>query len=300
MLLCFDIGGSEIKPGLASSSRAVKALPPFPTPGDDYAGFLHRLAALSALHDVAALSISLTGVHNAQDGILKCANIPCADGQRVAHDLELATGLPVFIFNDADCFALAEAISGAGRGHENVLAIILGSGVGGAQVFAGRVIAGAGGIAGEWGHGTILATSFGQPPRPLAHLPCGCGRMGCVNTIGGARGIEALHLVLQGEAASSRDILSKWRLTPAAAQTVATYMELVAQPLAYAVNISGASIVVAGGGLANDHDFISALDQAVRQRILRQVEHPLLVPGLHTGAGLVGAAIAGFEALGHG
>jgi len=211
-------------------------------------------------------------------------------------------GLAVFVFNDANCFALAEAASGSGRGHENVLAVILGSGVGGAQVVGGRVIDGAGGVAGEWGHGTILATRFGAPPQDLPHFACGCGRKGCVNTVGGARGLEALHRALTGAASTSREIVARWKKREAAeARTVAAYMELVGQPLAYAVNITGAAIVVAGGGLATDAAFVAALDAAVRERILRRTAQPLVVPSRHAAeAGLAGAAIAGFEALGHG
>lgn len=304
MLLCFDIGGSQIKPGIAASMRDVRVLPPIATPLHNYAAFLEAILSQqqAAAQPVQALALSITGLHNAEDGKLKCANIPCADGRLLQRDLQAATGLPVMIFNDANCFALAEAVSGAGAGHDNVFVIILGSGVGGAQVLAGKVLAGAGGIAGEWGHGTIVATQFGQPPRPLPHLACGCGRKGCVNTIGGARGLEALHRVLCGETASSREILQAWhRGDAAAAETVSAYLELVAGPLAYAINITGASIVVAGGGLATDTKLVAELDQAVRQRILRQVPGPLLVPGQHAeGAGLAGAAIGGFQELSHG
>ena len=300
MLVCFDIGGSEIKAGLAASSTEMRPLGAVATPSTDYVEFLARIIHLAAQPDAAAISISITGVFNAENGILKCANIPCADGQRIVHDLHRATHLPVFIFNDANCFALAEALAGAGLGHDNVLAIVLGSGVGGAQVLAGRVIEGAGGMAGDWGHGTILATSVGQPPRDIAHLPCGCGRLGCVNTIGGARGLEALHLLLHGRVATSLEILSRRGRDDTAAETVAAYMELVAQPLAYAVNITGASLLVAGGGLAHDHGFIAILDTQVRRRILRTAREPLIVPARHAQAGLAGAAIAGFQALADG
>ena len=75
-----------------------------------------------------------------ETGIATVANIPCLDGRSVANDLFEALGLPVQILNDADCFALAEARYGVGRGHRRVFGIILGSGVGGGIVIDGQVL----------------------------------------------------------------------------------------------------------------------------------------------------------------
>ena len=76
----------------------------------------------------AGVAISIAGVVDPDTGRLKVANIPCLDGRPVAADLSAALGLPVWVFNDADCFALAEARQGAGRGHRNVFGVILGTG----------------------------------------------------------------------------------------------------------------------------------------------------------------------------
>ena len=127
---------------------------------------------------------------------------------------------------------------------------------------------------------------------------CGCGQTGCVDTVGGARGLERLHHHLTGDARSSIDVLRGWHGGAAAA--VDLWLDLVSGPLAMVVNVIGADIVPVGGGLANDEGLIAALDTAVRARILRKMDRPLVVPaGVSTDAGLVGAAAAGEAAFGH-
>jgi N-acetylglucosamine kinase len=151
------------------------------------------------------------------------------------------------------------------------------------------LVTGAGGYAGEWGHGPVI-----QSPA----FACGCGQTGCVDTIGGARGLERLHHHLTGETATSVEILHRWHAGEAA--TVDLWLDLVSGPLAMVVNVIGADIVPVGGGLANDARLIAALDVAVRARILRVMDRPLVVVAqVSVDAGLVGAAAAGEAAFGN-
>ncbi|OLP55043.1 N-acetylglucosamine kinase [Rhizobium rhizosphaerae] len=301
MIACFDIGGSAIKAAYAAAPDRLTIGARVPTPLDSFDGFADAIAGLCRAHPgaIAAISISIAGVVDPRNGRLTCANIPCINGRTIAADLSARLGLPVFIANDADCFALAEALLGAGAGHDNVFGVILGTGVGGALVIDGRIVTGAGGFAGEWGHGQALATEVGEPPRRIGHFACGCGQKGCVDTLGGARGLERLHGALGGAPADSHAILAAWRAGDGeAARTIDAYLELVAPPLALTLNITGASIVPVGGGLANAWDLMEALDAAVRARVLRQVDHPLLVrAALSTEPGLTGAALLGFQEL---
>jgi len=239
----------------------------------------------------------VTGVVEPDSGRVTVANIPCIDGRDLAGDLQEALGRKVLVANDADCFVLAEAHAGAGRGHGVVFGAILGTGVGGGIVAHGRLFRGAGGLAGEWGHGSILATRLSVPPHEMPQFPCGCGKRGCVDTVGGARGLETLHRHIHGVALESTAIIAAWTAGDAAAGvTLAAYLELVAQPLALAVNIIGPDIIPVGGGLGNSVELVAALDRQVRQRILRTLDRPLVVPAqLSVDAGLIGAASLGFS-----
>ncbi|NVD39980.1 ROK family protein [Ensifer sp. HO-A22] len=301
MITCFDIGGSTIKSAYALSSDEIEIIDRVPTPLDDFDAFASVIAERVTSRGQGALgaSISIAGVVDPASGRLKCANIPCIDGRPIALDLERVIGVPVRIANDADCFALAEATGGAGKGHRNVFGVILGTGVGGGLVIDGRIVAGAGGYAGEWGHGTALQTRVGRPPVEVPHFACGCGHWGCLDTVGGARGMERLHDFLCEEALASTDIIDRWRDGEAkASRTIDVYIELVSVPLALTLNIIGASIVPVGGGLANVPELIEALDREVRGRTLHRAADPLLVrAALTTEPGLLGAAALGLKEI---
>lgn len=299
MIICFDIGGSGIKAALARSGSELTPLGRVPTPLDDFAAFV---AAMRGVVDRAGapegtpIAISITGVVDPATDIITVANIPCADGRKLGPELAMALGRPVFVANDADCFALAEAVEGAGRGHRIVFGAILGTGVGGGIVIDGRIVNGAGGFAGEWGHGPVAATSAGEPPVAVPRFACGCGQTGCVDTVGAARGMERLHKHLHGIELPSTAIVEAWLAGDArASRTIEVQIDLLAGPLALVINVVGAGIVPVGGGLGKVPEFIALLDRAVRQRILRRLNAPLVVPSrLTLEPGLVGAAILGF------
>ncbi|WP_349436589.1 ROK family protein [Pararhizobium sp. A13] len=297
MIVCFDIGGSAIKGAVAHSAERIEPLGRRPTPLDDFNAFAEtlRLAIDEAGGKPDRIAISITGVVDPETKAIKCANIPCIDGRKLSADLSDILGLPVLVANDADCFALAEAGAGAGRGHRIVLGVILGTGVGGGLVVAGRLINEDGGFAGEWGHGPAVASVAGTPPVAIPAFDCGCGQRGCVDTIGGARGMERLHQTLHGKTLTSEEITTVWQAADAeAARTIEVLVDLVSSPLALTVNITGATIVPVGGGLANVTPLIAQIDKAVRARILRKFERPLVVPGeCGIEPGLIGAAILG-------
>lgn len=300
MITCFDIGGSGIKGAVATSPSELTLIGRVPTPLHDFEAFaaaLRQMADGAPAPADAPIGISITGVVDPETGIITCANIPCIDGRPLAADLSARLGRRVFIANDADCFALAEAIEGAGRGHRIVFGAILGTGVGGGIVIDGRIVSGAGGFAGEWGHGPVAATSAGDPPVDIPRFPCGCGQLGCVDTVGAARGMERLHKHLHGIDLPSTAIVEAWRAGDAkAARTIAVQVDLLAGPLALVLNVVGAGIVPVGGGLGKVPELIALLDIAVRKRILRRLAQPLVVPSqLTVEPGLVGAAILGFS-----
>jgi N-acetylglucosamine kinase len=297
MILCFDIGGSRIKAALFHAG-SLSPLGDLPTPTTDFAAFTAAIAHFAQGLQPRGIAISIAGVVDPDSHMLRVANIPCADGLRLGPDLQAALGLPVLVLNDADCFAMAESQHGAGRGHRTVFGIILGTGVGGGLVIDGRLVSGPGGFAGEWGHGPVVKTQVAGVTLP--EYPCGCGQIGCVDAVGGARGLERLHHSLHAIPTTSHAILADWQSGDAkAAQTVQVWLALVAPPLAMVLNTVGASIVPVGGGLSNVPALIAELDTAVRRAILRRSDAPLVVPAeCRIEPGLIGAAAAAEVAFG--
>jgi N-acetylglucosamine kinase len=291
MWTVFDIGGSRIRAGLARAPGRVEPLGAWPTPTDDYAAFVAVLRNAVAQGSVGA-ALSIAGVVDPETGVITSANIPCLDGRNLAADLTRDLGLAVISGNDADCFALAEARSGAGAGQRVVFGVILGTGVGGGVVIDGAIHQGAGGFSGEWGHGPLV-----QLLAPaLAGWQCGCGLTGCMDTVGGARGMERLYRQFFGTERECAAILVAWQEGDAAAsQVVLQWLEMVSAALAVIVNVVGPSVVPVGGGLANSAELIAALDERVRAQILQRRPEPLLVRAHHrVEPGMIGASWLGW------
>jgi N-acetylglucosamine kinase len=299
MIICIDIGGTAMKGAAAFSAEDIRPFERIATPAHDREAFETAIGSMLAAHPAAkAVAISTAGVIDPENGRINAANIPCIDGTQMQVNLEARFGLPFLIANDADCFALAEAALGAGRGAEVVFGIILGTGVGGGLVVNGRIVRGAGGFAREWGHGPVMPAWIGDPPRRAPLFTCGCGQTGCVDTVGGARGLQRIHRHLHGVELASTEIVENWRGGgAAAAETMTLYAELVSGPLSMVVNTVGANIVPAGGGLSNAPEVLALLDGAVRGKILQKRDTPLIVPAeCKVEPGLIGAAIMGLSA----
>ena len=307
-LLVADIGGSQIRLAHYGGGRDCRLLERRSTPGEHWSEF--STALLDAFHcaeqqlgrPASALAISIAGVVVPESGEVIAARLPGLAGRSLAGSLQALLQRPVAVHNDADCAALAEARLGAAQGERVVFGAVLGTGVGGGLVVDGRLVIGAGGLCGEWGHGPFLSEALvragdGRKVR-LPRWDCGCGQSGCLDTLGGARGLERLHALLHpradGSRADSWQILAAWQAgEPEAQATLAVYLDRVAAGLALVVNTTGASAVPLSGGLAQCTALVEALDQAVRQRILRRSSAPLLRQAqLGEEAGLIGAALA--------
>ncbi|HSF64510.1 MAG TPA: ROK family protein [Paracoccaceae bacterium] len=286
MLAVFEIGGSRMRAAASPAPGRVDALAEVATPTGDFAGFV---AAMSGLipRGARGVAVSVAGVADPVTGRMTCANIPAIHGRALVADLTAALGLPVVAANDADCFALAEAVAGAGVGHRVVMGIIIGTGLGGGIVVDGRILPGAG----EWGHGPVLGAPVLGAAIPV--LPCPCGQAGCAETLGSARGIERLHAHLTGVA------LDAPAIARGATRTLEVWAAMLAGPLAMLMNTLGPSAVPVGGGLGRAPGIAERLDVAVRARMLRDPGPGLIrraqVPGE---PGLHGAAALGWDTFG--
>lgn len=297
MKICADVGGSFVDIAIVGEDASIHHRSAFPTPTADWGAFVDIFRTFATRHaDLllpdAPVCAAIAGLPDPDTGKVISANIECLHGRPLARDLSAALGRAVHLINDANAFVLAEARLGLARGHERVFGLILGTGVGGGVVEAGQVMVGPAGIGGEWGHGSVVVAS----PRDPAAQPvftCGCGRSGCLDTIGSARGIERLHHFLHANVKSSHEITAGLVARDAACVATAEYFcSLLAGPLSMMLNTFPATIVPVGGGLSNSAELIAMLDVQVRAGMLRTVEEPLLRPSVLRGnAGLLGASL---------
>lgn len=221
MRIGIDLGGTKIEAiALEAEGREVFRQR-IATPRGDYEA---TVAAIAALVEKAGKGSVGVGIPGAMAGaVVKNANSNWLIGRPFKADLERATGREVRIENDANCFALSEAVDGAGKGAEIVFGVILGTGVGGGIVFRKQVLVGVNAIAGEWGHNPLPLPTAADLPLP----DCYCGRKGCIETY------------LCGSA-FERD-----------GRNLERYHERLARALAGVINILDPEVIVLGGGLSN-------------------------------------------------
>jgi fructokinase len=174
MRIGVDLGGTKIEAIVLDGNREVfrKRIA---APRGDYAATIDAIRILLEGLE-GTVGIGIPGALSRATGLVKNANSTWLIGKPLKEDLEKALGREVRIANDANCFALSEAVDGAGKGSEVVFGVILGTGVGGGIVVKGRVLTGPNAIAGEWGHNPLPLPRESDLPLPA----CYCGRKGCI------------------------------------------------------------------------------------------------------------------------
>lgn len=253
MYIGIDLGGTKISALALGVDGREHARWRAATPSG-YAETLAALAAAVAGLEAAVgrgplpVGLGLPGIVDPALGTVHAVNLPWLAGQPFAADLAATLARPVPMANDANCFALAEALDGAGVGAEVVFGVILGTGVGTGIVAGGRCIAGAHGIAGEWGH-TPLPW---RQPADGPPLPCPCGGIGCIETLLGGAGLIATLKRLGGSARTAEDVArSASDGCATATRALHLYFDALARSLASVINFLDPDTIVLGGGLSD-------------------------------------------------
>jgi fructokinase len=289
-----DLGGTKIEGAVIDPARPDCALCRLRVPTESSRGYAHvlrqvvRLVAMlekkSGARRPAWIGFGTPGVVDPSTGVLKNSNTVCLNGQRIREDLGAALGVEARVANDANCFALAEALFGAGRNRGVVMCLILGTGCGGGVVVDGKVLEGLHGIAGEWGHNPIRGE----------HAPCYCGRTGCVETVISGPALERHYRERTGRKLRMPEIVGRAAEGEAAARaTLRRLRSKFGEAIAAVINILDPDAVVIGGGVGN----IGILyDEETRKAVLRHVFNTelrteFLRPTLGDSAGVFGAAM---------
>lgn len=191
----------------------------------------------------ASVGVGTPGAISTVTGAMKNCNTTCLNQRFLLQDLQQKLApRPVRIANDANCFAISEAIDGAGADAQVVFGVIMGTGVGGGVVINKQLYPGRQHIAGEWGHNPLDADG----------PACYCGRRGCVETLISGPGLAAAYQRLTGQTLTARKVMARAAQGEAAAeQVVQQFYHYFAQALAMVINILDPDVIVLGGGLSN-------------------------------------------------
>jgi fructokinase len=262
MRLGVDFGGTKVEAALLDSNGEIRARRRVANPGD-YAAAVRAVTDLAARIEqeagagAAVVGVAMPGSLSPATGLVRNANSTWLNGKPFLQDLEQALGRPVRVENDANCFALSEAVDGAATGARVVFGVILGTGCGGGVVVDGKPIGGASGVAGEWGHTPLpWARSDEITPR------CWCGRMGCLELWISGSGFKRWS----GMSADEAD--RRAREGDAAARAALDLLaDRIARGLGVVIDVIDPDVIVFGGGVSN----VESLYASVRGKLIAHV-----------------------------
>ncbi len=286
-----DFGGTKIEAAAIHPQGRFVARVREPTPRS-YAEALETVARLideieGRTERVRAVGVGAPGSVSPRTGMIRNANSTWLNGRPFREDLEARLGRPVRIANDANCLALSEASDGAAAGAGVVFAAILGTGCGGGVVVDGRIVEGANGIAGEWGHSPLPWPEADELP-PNA---CWCGRLGCLETYIAGTGLERTYAA-SGPSATGPQIVEAMRAgEPRAVAAFDRYLHQLGRALAVVCDLIDPHVIVLGGGMSNVEELYARVPPVVAERIFSDVCETRIVSALHgDSSGVRGAA----------
>jgi len=316
--LGIDLGGTKIEAAVLRVSNASPSAPSdfdvvlrerVQTPGDaGYEAVLHavaqliretvRRAGLDLSH--VPVGVGMPGATTRVDGHVKNSNTVCLNGRPFRQDLRELLGADVSFENDANCFALAEARLGAAQAYCEgiVFGVILGTGVGGGVIIAGRAWQGLQSLGGEWGHHAVgpwskpgvavTARELALGPRPI----CYCGKTGCLELYASGPAIEADYLARSGSARKLAEIVGRRADDEHAQVALDQFLEAFGRGLANVIDILDPSAVVLGGGVSNiDLLYTEGVARVAKYVFNDELLTPILKHRLGDSAGVIGAAL---------
>jgi glucokinase len=292
-VLAIDIGGTKMAVGIVASDGSVVTSSRTPTPpGADgetiWGALVAAIETLPGSDNVTAVGVGCGGPMQWPSGEVSPLNIPGWRGFPLRQRLQdRYPELTVRLHNDAVCFAAAENWRGAGVGVNDMLGIVVSTGVGGGLVVGGRLVDGHSGNGGHIGHVVV------EPEGP----PCPCGGRGCLEAVARGPAIAAwavAHGWVSSGDGSARALADDARSGDRAALAA---FERAGRAVGIAIASTSAlldlPLVVIGGGLAQTGELLfgplrAAVAEYARVEFLRDLR---VVPaGLGQDAGLVGAA----------
>ena len=281
-----------------------------------------------SLNAVGTVGVAIPGSLHPQTQLIRNSNSVITNGRAMGKDLSHALQREVRVENDANCLVLSEARDGAAKDHSIVFGVIIGTGSGGGLVMNGQLIAGANGIAGEWGHNPLPfpvkhaqstdqeATAYFDQVGKQATAPiyrhkaiveryshdwadteypgiqCYCGKRGCIETWLSGTGFSQDFERCYGERLSSEAIIEAMRKGDERAQAnFRRYCQRMAKSLAQIINIIDPDVIVLGGGMSNIDEIYALVPQLWSAYVFAEDSDTPMVKALHgDSSGVRGAA----------
>jgi len=241
------------------------------------------------------LGVCHPGTHSPQTGLLKNApNCYWLEKKPFQNDLRKALNKEVFCENDANCFALSEAIDGAAKHYKIVYGIILGSGAGGGLVIDKKIVSGPNGVAGEWGHNQIPYLAAKKGNFNSNNL-----RDAEIESFISGLGLSKKFNKKFNKNLKANEIFELNRKHDLDAEIFIDEFKLnLAMSLSTIINILDPDVFIFGGGVSNEIDFLNEIETMVKKFIIgKEYEGVFLKPKYGDASGVRGAARLGRKSI---
>lgn len=289
-----DLGGTKIEGRVLAPDGEEIARMRILAPQGDYQATVTALTDIVRALEaevgggVTTVGIGMPGSLSPLTGLVRNANSTWLNGQPLREDLERVLERPLRLANDANCFALSEAVDGAAAGARSVFGVIIGTGCGGGIVIDGRVLEGARGIGGEWGHNPLPWSEPDEHPGP----ECWCGRKGCMEMWASGTGLSSDYRRRTGELVSGHEIVARAKLGEPAAQTsLDRHASRLARGIAHIINVVDPEVIVLGGGLSKLPHLYEAVPRLAAPYVFSDVKNiDIRPPKWGDASGVRGAA----------
>lgn len=296
MRIGIDLGGTKTEIIALSASGDELFRHRVPTPQGDYPATLQAIVDLVRLAEsetgqTGSIGIGIPGTISPYTRKVKNANSIWLNGQQMDQDLRRLLGQEVRIANDANCFAVSEAVDGAAKGKKLVFAVIIGTGSGAGITTRGEVHTGDGGNAGEWGHNPLPWMDEDELIYQQ-EVPCHCGKKGCIETFVSGTGFARDYQRLSGTARKGAEIIKLVeQQDPIAGLALSRYEQRLAKSLAQVVNLLDPDIIVLGGGMSNIDRLYNTVPELMKKWVFGGECATPVVKALHgDSSGVRGAA----------
>ena len=288
-----DFGGTKIEAAALGPGGEFLARLRQPNPGA-YEAALQTVRVLVdeaeslAGARVAKVGVGMPGSISPLSGRVRNANSTWLNDRPFDADLTRVLGREVRVANDANCFALSEAVDGAGSGARVVFGMIIGTGCGGGVVVDGRLHEGPNGVAGELGHAPL---PWPSAKERSAHQ-CWCGRSDCLETWISGPAFAADYGADSDRALTAPEIVDCARAgDPQASAALDRYIDRLARGMAMVCDVIDPDVIVLGGGMSNVAELYEHIPDRLSHYIFSDVCRTRIVPAcLGDSSGVRGAA----------
>jgi predicted NBD/HSP70 family sugar kinase len=290
-----DLGGTKIEAQIFNADWSLALRRRVETPKDYkalVAAMADQIAWIDSLSGAVPIGIAAAGLVNPATGLALTANLS-ATGRPFPADIAAAAGRAVTYINDCRALTLSEAVFGAARGSSPAIGLIIGTGIGGGVAVDGRLLAGQAALGGEFGHFALAAGPVVAHGLPV--LRCGCGRIGCTETLISGPGLSRIVRHKTGRDLTPAEIAARRKSEPDIAECWNIWRDLLAEMLLTLCLTIDPACIVLGGGLSNIEGVIDDLFAALGRVQLAGFRIPAL--RLAEGGDASGARGAAFAAL---